>query len=280
MSLIDPEKLQHLVDGELSATETRELLRSIDCQSDDWRDIACAMIENQLFQKQFLLAAQHESNDEDAAVKNELAAAPVQQTEQDSPLPVQRNDHHSGSERRLFGFPLQSLAMAAGLMIALTTGYLVGTSKNDSMLSTDTGNSLIAESNLDDDADASNLVTNDEQELPTTTDPADPTEPSSQISPASYVEFEMPNGETPPGQVPLYNVADVKRLTGLQQDKQLDEATLNRLLPELKMSPEIRDQLGRSGYVVEVQTRYVTGDLGDGRKFIVPVRTMRWSAGN
>ena len=48
-STIDSNQVQRLVDGELSADEIRTLFETADQNPEQWRGIACAFAEDQLF---------------------------------------------------------------------------------------------------------------------------------------------------------------------------------------------------------------------------------------
>ncbi len=101
----DPEQLQRLIDGELSIDEVREMLAGVDEQSDHWRTIACAFVEDQLFAKQF-----------------------ESMTAIDGPKPtkpVKPSSSETGNNSRSSAL-LGQLAIAASLAVAGLVGYLVG----------------------------------------------------------------------------------------------------------------------------------------------------------
>lgn len=105
-SKIDPEQLQRLIDGELSAAEIRELFEVAQQYPSQWQTIACAFTEDQLFSREF------ESLAESIDPK---PAKPVK------PLASKTAKDSSSS------MPLVSkLAVAASLTVAGLVGYMVG----------------------------------------------------------------------------------------------------------------------------------------------------------
>jgi hypothetical protein len=260
MANINQENLQRLVDGELDLDQTRQVLVEAENNPSNWREIACAMVENQIFRKQFLASGGSGSLAQDTVATNQPVDE-IQIKSVDS-LPVKR-----------FAIPFQNLALAAGLLIALTTGYLVGSSHLPSFDPSGTMAETPVEKQSSDGlvnglADPSpRVAANDDGS-------------SDQISPASFVQFETPDGRAPKGQVPLFLPEDFQVLIGKDRANKFDPQTLRQLLPELGITDELKAQLGRSGYQVDVHVDYVSGNFSDGRKFVVPMRTVRWSPGN
>lgn len=106
-STIDPEQLQRLVDGELSAVEIRELFEIAQQHPSQWQTIACAFTEDQLFSREF-----------------ESLAEGVVPTPTKPVKPVVANTAKPSSASSL---PLVSkLAIAASLTVAGLVGYMVG----------------------------------------------------------------------------------------------------------------------------------------------------------
>lgn len=127
-SSTDPEKLQRLIDGELSVEEVRKLLQGVDDNSGQWRNIACAFVEDQLFRQQF------ETLTDDAIPK---AVKPLKSA-------TSKDEVHGNSSATL----VRQLAIAASLAVAGLVGYLVGTD-----------NSTF----LPDESGTSNMIANDHQ---------------------------------------------------------------------------------------------------------------------
>jgi hypothetical protein len=107
-SAIDPDQLQRLIDGELSANEVRDLLERADQDPSQWRTIGCAFAEDQLFQKQFetLTGVLTETPAKDFAPNPASASVAVSQ---------------NGSTGLI-----QKLAIAASFAVAGLIGYLMG----------------------------------------------------------------------------------------------------------------------------------------------------------
>lgn len=60
--MIDPIRLQALVDGECSAAERRRLLNQIDNSPEQWRELALALLEEQTFRNEIRLMRHEASN--------------------------------------------------------------------------------------------------------------------------------------------------------------------------------------------------------------------------
>lgn len=262
MANLGQEKLQRLVDGELSIEQIRQLMITAENNPSQWREIACAVVEDQLFQRQF--AADDRLAQEEESVQ-EFFSEQVESPQ----LSVSKETSKESEHKKSSGPLLHSLALAAGLLIALLTGYLAGSSRMPS-----NANLPIVQtpstSNQEEDFE---LASNNNKEVNQSRD-------FNRISPASYVEFDPPNGETPKGQVPLYTIEDIRTLTGQGEEAELDSKTLRQLLPSSSVTDDLRKELGESGYQVKVEVKYVSGNLGEGRKFVVPMRTIRWVPGN
>jgi hypothetical protein len=72
----------------------------------------------------------------------------------------------------------------------------------------------------------------------------------------------------PVAPVPLFTVNNVEQLKRLNQQRNTPA-----------ISPEMLKQLTGSGYQMEQDINYISGRLGDGRSFVVPVRTIRFIPG-
>lgn len=126
----EPEKLQRLIDGELSVDEVRELLHGVDEDSGQWRMIACAFVEDQLFRKQF------------ETMTAEVTSKPAKPVKSDSTVVRNRGENSATLIRQL--------AIAASLAVAGLVGYLIGT--DTSTL-------------LPDESGATNMIANDDRSV-------------------------------------------------------------------------------------------------------------------
>lgn len=107
-SKIDENELQKLVDGELDLPTTRQLLTSLDPNSDQWRQIATAFVEDRIWQRSF------------QELENNANPANI-----DSPKPKTAAEVNSDRTSTSAGFP-SWLALAAGLLLAAGVGYFAG----------------------------------------------------------------------------------------------------------------------------------------------------------
>lgn len=173
-SIIDPDELQRLIDGELPANEVRSLLEKAEQDPSQWRTIGCAFVEDQLFQKQF------ESLTKDIDPK---MLEPVKTTPTKS---VPKEITRSGS----FGL-VQKLAIAASFAVAGLVGYLMG---SDGRLQTS------------DQTANSTMIASDDSANRTLT-PVD-------LQPEYRMELLTSDGEAIDGEVDLYRYNDLHRLVG------------------------------------------------------------------
>lgn len=228
----DPIYLQRLIDGELDRDETRKMLEMAETQPALWREMAGAFVESQLWETGFR--------------KLELGIEP--ETHKTSSLAPKR-----------FLPPVNRirwLVMAAGLMVALTAGLLIGrffdsaTSIAKPRITDSTNDGLLAAHKAAAD-EAPALVKN-----------ADPSRTLVNYRPDYQLELEDANGNPVfDTEVPLYDLATAKQ-AGYQIDRQ----------PSLP--PKFVENVGKRGYWLDQNVNYVSGRLDDGRMFVVPVRTI------
>lgn len=173
-SVIDPDKLQRLIDGELSVNEVRTLLEKAEQDPSQWRTIGCAFAEDQLFQKQFESLTTNIDPNPTKSVKPKLAKA----TSEESMRP--------GS----MGL-VQKLAIAASFAVAGLVGYLMGSDSR---------------SPTPDRAADSTMIASDDSANRTLT-PVD-------LQPEYRMELLTPDGEAINGEVDLYRYNDLHRLVG------------------------------------------------------------------
>lgn len=170
-----PEKLQQLVDGELSAIEVRECLQHVDEDSTQWRSIACAFVEDQMFRKQF----------------GEYVDQPDSITSTQS---VPMAETRSRSSRSV----LSSLVLAASVLLVGMVGYLIG-SKGGLNLSAGpaTNSNQIAQR-------PDPVIEKPVQEKPA----------QEILQPEYRVELLSAAGESLGSEVDLYEYGDLNRLVG------------------------------------------------------------------
>ena len=155
--------------------------------------------------------------------------------------------------------------MAATVLVAATIGYMTSQIQNRSLpvsSVTEEDVPLVSSPLLADNSSASSQLN----------DGSPDDQP--QMRPADY-HLEVPEehlGELasagPVAPVPLYSINNVEQWNQFNQRPNTPS-----------ISPEMLRQLAGSGYQMERDVNYISGRLGDGRPFVVPVRTIRFLPG-
>jgi hypothetical protein len=242
MNPIDPLKLQRLVDSEMDDKQVRQVLADAKDRPDHWREIAIGFVENQTWSRAFKNRdSSHETGDS-SDTHPRLAKT----------QPGQRSTSYSG------------LVMAATVLVAATIGYMTSQIQNRNLpVSSVTEDVPPVSSPLlaDNSSASSQLADGSSDDQP-------------QMTQADY-HLEVPEehlGELasagPVAPVPLYSINNVEQLNQFNQRPNTPS-----------ISPEILKQLAGSGYQMEQDVNYISGRLGDGRSFVVPVRTFRFLPG-
>lgn len=232
--------LQRLADGELDAAQTRDFVVATDADANaqptslPWRRVALTLIENQMWQAAFRQAdVNAEPNARLISEANERLSSP----EIDRQVTAARTGFSS--------WP----ALAAGLLVAATLGYVAGSVP---------GTSGTRESS------ATQLAGN-----------VDSTEDNASGTPQEHrpqYHLRLPdvgNDALSDSSIPLYEPAAFKAM----QDQQPIEFYGNG------MSNADLQRLYRNGYQVQQNVNFMSGKLDDGRSFVVPVRTINLSTG-
>ncbi len=265
MNPIDPLQLQRLVDGELDNAETQELLRQAEQMPEQWQEIATGFVENQIWNRAFQ-ANPKSAPTSDSKFDSNLQAAFESETDSqhdlNPELAVNQNSTH-GSNQSNFSW----WVMAASILAAVSIGYMASQIQNGSVSSVDPVSSggLAANSNS---PDVRNLQSNGPRNG--LVNPA-----QSKITPAKLdapYHLEVPEnseqfGKLPGGSttVPLFTISNQAQLDELRKKQQNEP-----IIP-----PKILKQLMGSGYQFQQDIKFISGKLGDGRSFVVPVRTIR-----
>lgn len=221
--MIDPIRLQALVDGECSAAERRRLLSEIDSQPERWRELALALLEEQTFRNEIRL------------MRSE--ASTVKRTEKNlNSLSSLVNDQDRFSDRvkkRWYAAPV--LAACLMLSVGVAIGRVMRVGVGSFEWGSNSGDMLVENqsTNL-----KSKGLTQDEYEK--TLPVADLRTPSS-----GY-------------EIPVYDVNHVDpALVYAKRAYEIEKA---------------KEQLRRKGYDLDLQHNYLTGQLQDGRKVVVPIQ--------
>ncbi|XZE18553.1 hypothetical protein SH449x_003850 [Pirellulaceae bacterium SH449] len=225
--MIDPIRLQALIDGECSAAERRQLLQQIDSQPDQWRDIALALLEEQVFAKDIRTLR-------GKAIQNSTAEMPVAThsvflDQEISKRPVARKGWRFG--------PV--LAACLALSVGLTIGRFVLRGDGDSLLGNSNGNPMLVDN---------------------------ATEKSGAKAQAEFNQDEYERS---------LPVADLRSSNNRYEIPIYDVNHVDPTLVLAKRAYEVeraKEQLRRQGYDIDLQQNYLTGQLNDGRKVIVPIQ--------
>jgi len=269
MKPIDPLQLQRLVDGELDQPQIQQMLSAANATPQQWQEIAVGFVENQIWERAFL-------SDETASSPASVATAPAaegptpadQNSVQVTP-PTVKNELQRTEDHRVDRHPSRHhrsihsrLVMAASLLAAATIGYMGNQIQNRILPSTKIAENASAPS-------SEPLIANN----------TEPKTPGSQLRPAVLepdYHLEVPQDNEylrdmaagPVAPVPLYRIGNAEQLKQFNQQRD-----------PVNLPPEILQHLSGSGYQMQQDINFISGHLGDGRSFVVPVRTIRFVPG-
>jgi hypothetical protein len=225
--MIDPIRLQALVDGEFSAAERRRVLSQIDDQPEQWRELALALLEEQTFRNEIRLMRSEAST----VPRDEPNSVPL------ASLTGSSEAYNGRVKKHWYTGPV--LAACLMLSVGIAIGRFVMRGDMGSVpWGSNSGGLLVNDKTTHSDSDRLNGLTQEEYEksLP-------------------VADLRMPNNGY---EIPVYDV------------NQVDPA-----LVYAKRAYEIekaKEQLRRNGYDVDLQHNYLTGQLQDGRKVVVPIQ--------
>lgn len=253
MKPIKPQQLQRLIDNELDVKQVQQILNEARIAPDHWEQIAVGFVEDQTWSRAF-------TNQDSSGKFDSSSVSPV-----DSTAPASTNFYHQektdSSVRRTSFSPL---VMAASLFLAATIGYMANQIQNRNL-----PESSLAE-NVPHAANpllAANSTENTRPENGTHVE-------RPKMTQADY-HLEVPPehlGELgsagPVAPIPLFAVNNIEQLRRI--DRQRNKPSI---------SPEMLKRFTVSGYQMEQNVNYISGRLGDGRSFVVPVRTIRFLPG-
>lgn len=171
-----------------------------------------------------------------------IADSSTETTNQDEPI-LLRSDGSSGSNLSTPGIKFW-LALAA----AVVAGIWLGRASFPNGTTIDDGSRSIASHQNTPESDSLSNPTSDRPEQRLVS-----------YEPAHHLSM----GEA--GEVPLYTLEQAQEL-GLLKEQSLPQETVN--------------QLRKRGYQLEQNTQYISGKAQDGRRILVPVRSVRFIPGN
>lgn len=224
--MIDPIRLQALIDGECSAAERCRFLQQIDSQPDQWRDVALALLEEQVFAKD--IRATRGNEVQDSTIDMSVAAHTVLREHEISNRPSTKKGWRFG--------PV--LAACLALSVGLTIGRFVWRGDADSLLGNSSGNPMLVDNTSEKPATKAPLEFNQDE-----------------------YERSLP-------------VADLRSLNSRYEIPIYDVNHVDPALVLAKRAYEVeraKEQLRRQGFDIVLQQNYLTGQLNDGRKVVVPI---------
>lgn len=225
--MIDPIRLQALVDGECSAAERRRVLSQIDDQPEQWRELALALLEEQTFRNEIRLMRSEAST----VPRDEPNSLPF------ASLTGSSEAYNGRIKKHWYAGPV--LAACLMLSVGIAIGRFV---MRGDMGSAQWGNSS---SDMLVDNQSTNSNTNKLKSL--TQDEYEKTLP--------VADLRTPNNSY---EIPVYDVNHVD--PALVYAKRAYEIE------------KVKEQLRRNGYDIDLQHNYLTGQLQDGRKVVVPIQ--------
>ena len=251
--MLDPIRLQSLVDGECNASERRALIDLCEANPECWRKVALAYIEEQVFAKDFSRFPQRSVGNQPAPQDGPELSRVVQvqfSNETEFPVALQStaapqssvtNEDSPRSGRS--SFVAASLAGALLFAGGMTTNRWLERSEEQRLPA---GGTAMIESHS-----PSMVGTSD-----TSAHQSDITKPLPEIT--------LPNANAlvraGKNSIPLYESDEVSPAVILAKQEQ----ELTRL----------RDHWMANGYSVEVEPSYLSGALPDGRTWVIPVRDL------
>lgn len=251
MKPVEPILLQRLIDGESTATEVESLLAAAEQNADHWKEIAIALLEDRAWQSQLECQSKEVLAMIPATVSSIENQTDIASESGRNDLPRPSSLSSSASSKRRVQWGWLSAA-AAAVVLATLIGYGVGQNS-------ERGPALV-------DGTPENQVA------------ADPTfQPSISQSPITpvkhrpdyYLNLPATADSGLQGSVPLYHVESVDAW----QPPHRTESYSSQL------SAESLRALQRQGFDVRENVEFITGDLENGKVFVVPIRTIQFTPG-
>jgi hypothetical protein len=271
---IDPIQLQRLIDGECSAEDLRTLLLTARAEPKSWEEIGLALLEDRAFQQQLKTHACEPASSTLHAVSPVVSLSELSELEPGSisagadtlePAKSPCLSNAADTRAEMSSYPMAEvrlgsefhsvwkswLTMAASLLAVAVLGYSIGQQN-----SATTPPPYVAQQPSGVDRSGSWAAK-----------PGPPQTTLASLEPEYRMELSEHHRLLPNGEVPLYVV------------KSLDQwEKLDRTLPDgLRFTPEELAELNLQGIGVHKELDMLTGNLADGRTFLVPIRSIRFS---
>lgn len=249
---LDPLSLQRLVDGELDTRQVQEILLQAQDSPEHWKSIAVGFIENQTWEN-----ALNSSFAQPVASRNTTLDSWLEQSRSRNNAVNEMGDEletvavpQAAVERNpQQRAPVRWLAIAASLLAAASIGYMANQIQNRNL-----PNTSIAETRP-----ANDFKT-----------PVRPAMTATKLTPDFHVEMPQESGfgghqgRNSNGQVPVYRVTNTDQLRQLRAQRAIESEFPRRII----------EQLSNSGYQIEQEIEFVSGQVDD-QSFVVPLRTIR-----
>ena len=227
MQKFDELKLQRLIDGELDRSSVQSLLRDAEAHPELWRDMAVGFVENQIWHSEFQNQVAEKAN-----------IADVQPAET-----TPKNRNRIG----------RWLAIAAGIMLGLTVGYLPTLMNSNTQTTAEGQFEQPGQNGGSSIADRAPSLSPDAQMV--------------SYRPDYHLKLNAPDGDSYfASEVPLFNQSKAEKM-GYE------------MMRPINVSDELASWLQKSGYRLDQNVSFVSGKLDDGRQFVVPIRTTRMNYG-
>ena len=251
MNPSDALQKQRLIDGECDEAELRSLLLEAENQPEGWRQIATAFVEDKFWQMQFRRTGT--PIDDSQSVFSGQTRDFLAQTANQQPS---ASEIHQSFHPRV----IRWLTMAAGLLLAAAFGYLLGTDQGQPIPDVP-------------------LVANHEKVPAGSGEEIDlPPTPMPKMTPASLkpdYHLQLPEAANPSNGVAFESEIPLYYVRSREQLNQIEQPDADRF----KVAPEVLMQLSDRGFQMKQDLNFISGNLKDGRSFMIPVRTINFSPG-
>ena len=270
--MIDEILIQRLVDGELSNEEIRHILRdadqvdqtkSVEQRSSAWKQLAVAFAENQMVQRAFSDFDSGKSSADEAESKSA----------DDTNITLIRQRHGktalSAAQRKSGLRTMWTFAVAASLLIGVSFLY----HHLNATYPTDQTSSVASNDLADRSVETANpLLSFNRSTLLKLT-------PDHQLQ-SNQLPTSFSNKVDQ--QVPLFDAKrfDRRQLDGLRDnDPAARRAWVNEVMPAFGVTDQLVADYEKAGLIVDQDIEFLSGRLDDGRAYMIPFRTVRFSAG-